>query len=118
MTAALVTQYGAACDHAVMPGDRRGEDDRARPAAGASAATAAWTAWTAPIRLMSIDPLPVGVGEVVDPAVRGEHAGVADQHVEASEAFDGAGDDRFDLGEIGHVGEHGLDADARRRHAR
>ena len=46
----------------------------------------------------------------MDPAVRGEHTGVADQHVEASEPFDRAGDDGLDLGEIGHVGEHGLDA--------
>ena len=34
-----------------------------------------------------------------------EHAGVADQHVEAAEALDGPGDDGLDLGEVADVGQ-------------
>src|SRR4029077_6398890 len=47
--------------------------------------------------------------EVVDPAVRREHAGVADQHIEPSAALDRPLDDGLDLGQIGDVGEHRLD---------
>ena len=51
MTAALVAQYGAACDQAVIPAT-----DAVRMIEPACCCrivgTAAWTAWTAPIRLM------------------------------------------------------------------
>ena len=55
-----------------------------------------------------VDPkgaLPLLGGEVVDPTVRREDAGVADQHVEAAKAVDGLRDHRLDLGEFAHVGQ-------------
>ena len=108
ITAAFVAQYGAACDHAVRPGDRRRQHDRARP-------LRAHDGHRGPDAVdgtEDVDPeraLPVLGGQVVDATVRREHAGVADQHVEAAEALDRQRDHGFDLVEVAHVGEHRLD---------
>ena len=87
ITAAFVAQYGAACDQAVSPEtdavstiepDRCGPHDRHR---GPDAVDGT----------EDVDPeraLPVLGRQVVDAPVRREHAGVADQHVEAAEALD------------------------------
>ena len=53
--------------------------------------------------------VPVLGGQVVDAAVGCEHAGVADEHVETTEALDGVRDDRFHLVDLAHVGEHRFD---------
>ena len=97
-------------------GDRRREDDRPgllRAHDGHRGADAVDGA-------EHVDPeraLPILGREVVDAAVRGEHAGVADQHVEPAEALHGARDDGFDLGDLTHVGRHRLDCAARLRQA-
>ena len=56
-------------------------------------------------------PLPVLGREVVNATVRREHPGVADQDVEAAEAPDRTPDDGFDLSEVAHVSQEGLDAE-------
>ena len=45
----------------------------------------------------------------MDPSVRCEHTGIADEHIEACEPLDRPGHHGLDLVEVTHVGQHGLD---------
>ena len=99
------------------PGDRRGEHDRARPLRAHDRHRGP----DAVDRTEHVDPegpLPVLGGQVVDAAVGRQHAGVADQHVEAAEALDRPRDHGLDLGEVAHVGQQRLDRPPRRRRGR
>ena len=63
-------------------------------------------------RAEHIDPegaLPVLGRQVVDAAVRSEHARVADEHVEPAEALHRQGDDRFHVGNLADIREHRFD---------
>ena len=105
MTAALVAQYGAACDHAVSPETeavRMIEPERCGRITADRGPDAV-------DRAEDVDPegaLPVLGRQVVDAAVRREHAGVADQDVEPAEALDRQRHHRLDLGEVADVGQH------------
>ena len=108
ITAALVAQYGAACDHAVSP-DTDAVSTIEPDCCVRMTGTAARMPLTAPRTLMRKARSQSSVDEVVDAAVRREHAGVADQHVEPAEALDGPRDDGLDLGDVADVGQHRLD---------
>ena len=110
MTAALVAQYGAECDHAVRPATDAVRMIDPEPC-GRMTATAARMPLTAPSTLTAEGALPVLGRQVVDAAVRRQHAGVAHQDVEPAEALDGQRHHRLDLRGSLHVGEQ-------RRHRR
>ena len=85
-------RLGGAVGRGVRPrreaGDRRRQHDRAR-LLRAHDRHRGPDAVDGPQDVDAEGALPVLGREVVDAAVRGEHAGVADQHVEAAEALDG-----------------------------
>ncbi len=116
ITAAFVAQYGAACDHAVRP-----ETEAVRTIdPDCCVAHDGHRGPDAVDGAEDVDPeraLPVLGRQVVDPTVRSEHPGVADQHVEPAEALHRPADDGFDLGDLAHVGRQRLDRAAMLRQA-
>ena len=108
ITAAFVAQYGSGVRPRGEAGDRGGEDDRP----GLLRAHDGHRGPDAVDGTENVDPehaLPILGRQVVDAAVRSEHTGVADQHVEPAEALDRQADDGFDLRDLAHVGEQRLD---------